>query len=506
MLAIELRFRTGLFHATPWGRNVNEGVVEWPPSPYRLARAIYDTWKRKRPDWPEERVEPLLAAIASEPPRFRLPPASASHVRLFMNSNTKNPEDKQRIFDAFVVLQPQDPVTIGWSGVNLDSMQTKDLNELLGALNYFGRSESWVDACALTDPAVTWNSFPANGSIDKGYEIVRVACPMPREEFQGARWTEAIGKRMKGRARQEQLRWIDSLTWSTDDLLEYGLSAPPSLKLVDYAREAGCLGRKPVPRGRSGGASVDCVVYALVSKAPPLATCTIEVAERVRRKLMGIHKRLAGSPALVSSKFSGKDESGSPAKGHRHVYIIPLDADSDGRLDHLIVSCKEPFDEHERAALNALRSIWQPDGRPDITCVLVQFGRRGELMGTKPAKRFVSATPFVTSRHYRRGRGDFFTWLAEEVKREAVYHGFPVPVRVSPVEALAGTRRQYRWTEFRRNRKDDSPRMGYGFELEFAEPVAGPVVLGYGAHFGLGLFLPAPDDKTGYAYGSRSTE
>jgi len=48
-----------------------------------------------------------------------------------------------------------------------------------------------------------------------------------------------------------------------------------------------------------------------------------------------------------------------------------------------------------------------------------------------------------------------------------------------------------RWIEFRRNRTDDSARVGYGFELEFAEPPVGPVTLGYGCHFGLGLFMPA---------------
>lgn len=30
----------------------------------------------------------------------------------------------------------------------------------------------------------------------------------------------------------------------------------------------------------------------------------------------------------------------------------------------------------------------------------------------------------------------------------------------------------------------------YGFEIEFAEPVCGPIALGFGCHFGLGLFLP----------------
>lgn len=30
--------------------------------------------------------------------------------------------------------------------------------------------------------------------------------------------------------------------------------------------------------------------------------------------------------------------------------------------------------------------------------------------------------------------------------------------------------------------------MGFGLRLEFAEPVAGPLMLGYASHYGLGLF------------------
>ena len=50
MIAIRLRFLTGRFHATPWGHHVNEGVVEWPPSPWRLLRALVATFYRARPE------------------------------------------------------------------------------------------------------------------------------------------------------------------------------------------------------------------------------------------------------------------------------------------------------------------------------------------------------------------------------------------------------------------------------------------------------------------------
>ena len=31
------------YHATPWGAPVNEAQVEWPPSPWRVCRALLAT-------------------------------------------------------------------------------------------------------------------------------------------------------------------------------------------------------------------------------------------------------------------------------------------------------------------------------------------------------------------------------------------------------------------------------------------------------------------------------
>jgi CRISPR-associated protein Csb2 len=202
---------------------------------------------------------------------------------------------------------------------------------------------------------------------------------------------------------------------------------------------------------------------------------------------MGIHKRLAGGEDQVSPRFSGKGADGKPLTGHRHAFILPIDKNRDGRLDHLLVVCREPLHELERLALDHMNSLWQTDGRPDMRCTPIQWGTLEQLL--PPARRLVSVTPFVPTRHYREGRGDFGEWLRAELARELENHGLPIPVTVRPIErAVLRGGQDFRWIEFRRNRKKDSPRVGYGFELEFAEPLAGPVALGYGCHFGLGQF------------------
>ena len=79
----------------------------------------------------------------------------------------------------------------------------------------------------------------------------------------------------------------------------------------------------------------------------------------------------------------------------------------------------------------------------------------------------------------------------DELARECLVRGLAKPRTVS---AVAGPRlrhgRPIEWREFQRSRKDESPRFGAGYEIEFDEPAAGPFALGYCSHFGLGLFEP----------------
>lgn len=485
MVVIELTFPSGRFHATPWGRHVNEGVPEWPPSPYRLVRALYDAWKRKRSDWDEDRVERFLRPLASFAPFFRLPRASVSHTRSFLSKNEEDPSARTLVFDAFVALSPRSPVLIGWPEVALDAQAEADLDELLSVLNFFGRSEAWVSARVLQGiSGVEWNCAPLSTSQPGSeIEIIRVALPIPPEEYDAHPFGVSSAKKKKERV----LSWLEALSFSTADLLTSKRSEPPALRYLNYGRPADCFTVIPAPRARDTVRPVHGVLFSLESKVLPQAIATLEVAERVRSKLMGIHKALVASPDRVSSKFSGKDQSGRPLKGHGHLFVWPFDKDHDGRLDHLLVVCRQPLDSLEQLGIDRLVSLWQPDGKPDIRCVPLQWGNLEHLL--RPAREWISVTPFVPPRYYRRGRGTLAEWLTNELIRECTNHGLPAPERVSLVgrASLQGGR-SFRWLEFRRNRKGDPSRLGYGFELGFAEPVSGPFALGYGCHFGLGQF------------------
>lgn len=472
MIALRLQFLTGRYHATPWGRHVNEGVPEWPPSPYRLLRALVDAWQRKRSDWPVERVEPILRALASENPGFSLPLARASHTRSFLSQNETDRSARQKIFDPFVAIGDR-PVWVVWSHQDLEPAQRRDLAELLTLLNYLGRSESWIEARLETEVGSPLNCL-CEARLERSQEPVQVAC------------ASLEGAAVKGKPALSP--WLDALCKTTAQASREGWSLPPTMRVVEYARARDALGGRASVQPRRPRHATTSVLFALHGKVTPRAVHTLDIAERFRVAVMSHHSHIAGKDR-VSRHFHGRDADGTPLQGHRHAYFLPLDLDADAHLDHLLVFCREGFSADELQALDQVRRLWQRKG-PDVDCVPVNWG---EVELLKPQRVFESVTPFIPPRHHKRRRGSVDDWLREQVVFELERCGYPRPSRVEflPARTYPNDRQATRWLEFRRSRREDQAKLGYGFRLEFEQEVAGPIVAGYACHFGLGLFLPS---------------
>lgn len=508
MLIIELRFQGGRFHATPWGRHVNEGVPEWPPSPFRLVRALYDAWKRKAPEVSAAQVEELLGLLASTAPDFALPRAGASHTRSYLRQGTGDEKDKSLVFDPFVVVMPSDPVRMGWPALRLAEPQRILLETLLARLSYFGRTESVVDA-RLGDESEkpSWNCRP----VDRGdpvaqdlaatQEIIQVACVAPQGMQARIETTQGKGKKKQ----KMPIEWLEALTWGSSEILAQRLSDPPALRWVSYRRSRDALELPPLPRAAGDGRRVESVLLALHGKVLPLVTEGIAVAEHFRVCAMGASRRIGGDdPVRVSSALSGKSPTGAPLQGHRHAYYLPLDRDGDGRIDHVLVRCLGGLSREDQLAIGGVRSFWQSRGKPEVQVVSVASGAVADLLDK--GRVWASATPFVTPRHYRSQRGEFGIWLDAELRRALDQHGLPSPLRVEPVAFLdLSTTRRFRWGQFMRARKADNPRAGFGFRVTFAEDVSGPFAVGYGSHFGLGQFAAVPETTLFREVGDHAT-
>ncbi|HEY7387303.1 MAG TPA: type I-U CRISPR-associated protein Csb2 [Bryobacteraceae bacterium] len=469
MMTIELRFPARRFHATGWGRHVNEGVPEWPPSPYRLLRALYDAWKRKHSEIGEPEMEQLLAALAAEAPIFRFDPARAavSHTRSYLSSNTFDATDKSLIFDAFVSLAKDAKCYVTWPTTQLGLDQRALLEKLLASLNYLGRSESWVEArLTQTDGGAGAVCEPLV-SAQGGGDVIPLACAIPKDTY------------------RERQPWLEALAYSTSDLIKERRSVPPALRMVQYLRPPDALATHLPSAPRRHPAGTEAVMLSLDATVLPLVTATLEVAEQVRTRLMGIHKRLmGGDPTKVSPKFSGKDSAGEPLEGHRHAFILPR---GDGhRISRILLWCAEGFDANELRAILQLRELYGAASDKPIRLVATWRGPADDPKVRPKETEVVSTTPFVAPRNWRRGRGSPDDFLKQEICRECRNHGLPTPISME----AARPHGVFEWVEYRRNRKKDLVRPGYGFRLRFAEPVPTPFSLGYGCHFGLGQFEP----------------
>src|SRR3982751_1527569 len=163
-VTLKLTFPAGRYHATPWGRHVNEGVPEWPPSPWRLLRALVAVWKRTVPELSEDQVRRILNPLLT-PPRFRLPPFRVAHTRHYMPWEKKGPADRTLVFDTFVAIgrketgPPSDAYAmfIGWPEVELPPDDRAVLGKLVENLSSLGRAESWVHAELADSSPVDWN-------------------------------------------------------------------------------------------------------------------------------------------------------------------------------------------------------------------------------------------------------------------------------------------------------------------------------------------------------------
>ena len=235
------------------------------------------------------------------------------------------------------------------------------------------------------------------------------------------------------------------------------------------------------PEGEPSVRMPDTVRMRLTGDRLPPEHRAPEIAERARRATLGQARRLYG-PDGIPIVLSGHGGQG-PGRGHGHAFWLPEDADRDGRLDHLTVHVPA-MDGAALAALLAAdiavrsrreswRARWHWTGRSG------DGDAPGTLLGSATA--WTSLTPYVGPWHEKPRFSQ-----ADMLRRECRARGLPPPLEIDPAGDDAGDRTAPRW----RWRRSAPPGTGKGtrWRLVFGTPVRGPLALGYGCHFGLGLF------------------
>ena len=541
-MRIAFRFPSGRFHATPWGRHVNEGAIEWPPSPWRIYRALLATgWSRHGWDDVPNEARELLAAMSEVTPEYFVEPSTGTgHTRHYMPKFKGNTD---KVIDTFLVV-PRDrcSLVVEWPVDLADSMHGM-LEGLLASLPYIGRAESTVDAAligAVPDglvPCAAGESAPT-----PEHRRLDLLAPLPGAELVAWR-TRAIeatmdefpsesGRRApsKGQAKADArfpADVIEVLQADTAVLQKAGWSQPPGSRWLTYwiAQPEAFT---QAPRRSRGVPQPDTALIALSPDTAGASTLPQMRDALIRAEL--VHMALVRKSDDVndgngpSPCFSGCDAEHRPLRGHRHASVLPIALTGVGgpstRIDHVLVHAPMGFDE---AAVSALRQTRKTYAKrlPPIFMTLVGLGRRAE-MGQVLGRGLIweSVTPFVPARYLKpRGRN----CLRGQIEEELAARGLPAPSEVhvqlddgsytSPERAMELARDRHvaftadsmrptnleqalrprlatQWRHFRvaRTRGGQPPpsQTPRGLRLVFDEPVIGPVSIGYGSHFGLG--------------------
>lgn len=529
MPTLRLRFPGGRYHATPWGHHVNEGQIEWPPSPWRLLRALiacgFNTqgWTAIPP-----LARQLIEKLASTLPSYRLPEASAAHSRHFMPLGTldKGREKTTLVFDTWADVAGEQ-LDVHWA-CELTDDESQLFGQLADCLGYLGRSESWVEAELLSDADDTVNGFsaiPHQAGLVPGRDweqitVMAAILPASYGEWRSGEAAKVLAafplpegnkkptaKLIKDRAAAEMpypADLLDCLTKDTAWWKSHRWSQPPGSQRVVYWRKSGAL-EVGVPQrsARRVARPVTTMLLALTTpsgnrSALPPVTRTLPQAELFHRAIVG---RVAKGIRVRCPELTGRDEDGIPLRcGHQHAHVLPVDLDADGRLDHIIVHAPMGLGDAAQHAIRTMRRTWTKGGAGDLQVALAGRGdlnmlrslpdpldRQLELLiGPQAgASYWLSSTPFVAPR-FLKSRGA--NTLIGQINAELASRSLP-PVR--NVEVTESSVRTFRHFICCRQHGGTSPPadIGFSLRLEFSEPVSGPITLGYASHFGLGMFV-----------------
>jgi CRISPR-associated protein Csb2 len=194
--------------------------------------------------------------------------------------------------------------------------------------------------------------------------------------------------------------------------------------------------------------------------------------------------------------------SGHGAHPHAAYVALPFASENqkyaDGHILGLaVVLPRQLTHDTRRQALRALAKLSHLNvlrvGRLDLERVTAQspspaFNLRPQAW-TDPATVWTSATPVLLDRFPKKHRHR----AEDTITRSCRDVGLPEPtdVCVSRYASLFGVEPSGRFLKVRRD--GDPPRLSTHVTLTFDHPVRGPVLLGAGRYFGLGLMRPCRD-------------
>lgn len=479
---LAFRFPLGRYHANPWDRAVNEGASEWPPSPWRILRALVATWHTRWPELPADEFDALLSALA-EPPSYKTPRADTGHIRHYLpdlDHRRAETGHTDLTLDPFLTLDKDMEVRVRWDA-DLDAGQRETLAKLAELIPYLGRSESVCEARLLSpdedeEPDGTW--WQHSSAADTSKKRTRLLAPTRP-------FTRAV------------------LEVSTAEVRKQKRTLPPGTEWISYAtrdRHKSTQERRHTAPRRKAADRPTTIRFAVIGRAPVQITNGVLVADEAHRVAAKLLEK-AGIPDVRRMEIMG---TRGARTDHTHAHWIPLgDVEKTAEVvQNLIVFVPNGLEPNEIGTLLTIGKLsgargggdggYEVRGFPEQRLLFQSAGQLAdvapELVARSRATRWRSVTPYLPVRHPHLDRETPGEFLAADVTRELRNHGLPEPSRVTTAEPTAGRVNQFR--RYRMKERLAHSRPGTGLALEFESPVTGPLLLGQLSHFGFGIFAP----------------
>src|SRR5579884_50112 len=497
-MVVEVELLSGRYHAHVWGEaQFAMASAEWPPSSWRLLRALAAAWfaARPAPSIPEERDELLETLARAGPPELWLPRTAFGDLRYYQPIRLGG-SDRVLHHDMFAI--PENGRFWFVFKTELTELQRSLLDDLLGTLRYLGRAESRA-ALRLVEisepPPDVFRAPPADGVLGAANVVYRDVLCAADDFVANDLWGVRVRETRRSRAASPGAAAVHP-RHLVDELLEAKKPLPDGAKWVAYAVPRKSLVPE-IRRATSPAApSVDqriavSVVRFALNRRVPIPLAAIVAASRACRD-EAVRRYEEASRGAHSVALTGLELDRSPVKGHRHVYYLPRPTAGRAAVERLDVLI--PGGSLSRGELDALLSVekirLRRGDRYPIT-VLPQ-GMEASYSAGGSAETWRSATPFLPPLRHRIRRTATVAeqQLARLLAQQYDKHCVQI-TRISGPGGRGGATQLLAHNYSDRHRPPRlTRRVGFWFELKFPRPIALEYPVGADAHFGLGQFEP----------------
>lgn len=482
---VEVGFPLGRYHATPWDAGANSGYVEWPPSPWRVMRALLAVAHARFIDIDD--TVTLLGRLGN-PSAVESAPVTTGSTRHYMPDIKHRTDDRggtDLVIDSYASIQRRNGVPdlrVHWD-TDLNDHDLKLLTVLVENLPYLGRSESVCEAVVAeqaAQPDSTWWRIGAVGDRVETVELLGAEGVPTRSEL------EATPTMVRAKLRA---------------------AFPPGTRLLGYGRDRTSF-RRTVQWQRSQTSSepitaIRLELHGSASVRMRDFLMPTDVAHGAVRKAL---HALDGDTEVAA--IIGKDGKGPSRQGHDHLHVVPIPGNVGGSrfsgstpIKALLLWTPRGMSSEAAGRICGIERLWTSDrvtenSFPAQRLLVAGLGQVSDVAAGVVAEgegstTWVSATPYFPVRH--RKRRTLHQWIEDDLNKELGYRIATAQVEVAHVEVDDSRATVSDLVHFRRRRlreQREDVRQGFAVSVTLSKPVTGPLILGQLSHFGAGLFVP----------------